>query len=392
MIACDLDETAAVARLMKLLIVPGRSGEESAIAEVITDMLAATGIDPRWVTYDSANRRSPIGGQIGNLIVKLPGTVRGPRRLLMAHIDTVPLCQGVVPVEAGDSIRPQHATTALGGDNRAGACVVLTAAIEILSQKLPYPPLTLFFPVQEEVGLNGSRFVTKSALGNPKLCFNWDGGDPACATIGATGAVNLQIEIEGIASHAGAHPENGVSAAVIAAKAIADLEEHGWHGDIRKGRKTGTSNIGIMNGGDATNVVMSSLRIVAEARSHDSAFRQRIANEFTKAFRRAAKSTCNRDGKRGSVEVEIDERYDSFAIAESEPVVQHAMAAIRDAGLQPSTLICNGGLDANWMTAHGFPTVTLGCGQSGIHTVEEQLHVPSFLNACRIGLALATAQ
>ena len=30
----------------------------------------------------------------GGLILQLPGTLRGPRRLLMAHVDTVPLCIG----------------------------------------------------------------------------------------------------------------------------------------------------------------------------------------------------------------------------------------------------------------------------------------------------------
>ena len=53
--------------------------------------------------------------------------------------------------------------------------------------------------------------------------------------------------------------------------------------------------------------------------------------------------------------------------------------------------ISNGGLDANWMVAHGIPTVTLGCGQQDIHTVTESLHVESYLQACRIGLQLATA-
>jgi tripeptide aminopeptidase len=42
------------------------------------------------------------------------------------------------------------------------------------------------------------------------------------------------------------------------------------------------------------------------------------------------------------------------------------------------------------MVAHGIPTVTLGCGQQDIHTVNESLHVESFLQACQIGLQLAT--
>ena len=43
------------------------------------------------------------------------------------------------------------------------------------------------------------------------------------------------------------------------------------------------------------------------------------------------------------------------------------------------------------LTAHGLPTVTLGCGQQHIHTTGEVLHIPSFLQACEIALNLATA-
>ena len=285
-----IDETAAVKRVMEMIAIPGKSGDEAAIAAFIVKELKAVGAKPSQISYDSANKKSPIGGQIGNLIVKLPGTIKGPRRLLMGHIDTVPLCVGAIPVKKGAYIRPKGKKTALGGDNRAGACVALTAAIEILKRKLPHPPLTLFFPVQEEIGLNGARYLTKSKLGNPKACFNWDGGSTAVATIGATGAVNMDIEVTGIASHAGAHPENGASAAVIASKAVASLYENGWHGDVKKGKKTGTSNIGVVEGGDATNVVMPLIKLRAEARSHDAAFRKKIATEFEKAFKAAATS------------------------------------------------------------------------------------------------------
>ena len=386
----SFDENAAVRRLMKMLSVPGRSGEESQIAQLIISMLESAADQNVTIAFDSANRRSPIGGQTGNLIIRLRGNRRAPRRLLMGHIDTVPLCVGAVPVREGEYIRPKSQSTALGGDNRAGACVVLTAALEILRQGLPHPPLTLFFPVQEEIGLVGSRYVTAGKLGGPALCFNWDGGDPGCAIIGATGAINLLVEVAGIASHAGAHPEDGVSAAVIAAQAIADLETNGWHGDISKGRRTGTSNIGSIRGGEATNVVMPELQLTSEVRSHDTKFRQRIVREFEKAFRAAARRQTNAKGKRGSVRIETEQRYDSFAISESEPVVQEALAAVQSIGRPSATKISNGGLDANWMTAHGFPTVTLGCGQSGIHTVDERLHIPSFLDACRIALKLAT--
>ena len=70
--------------------------------------------------------------------------------------------------------------------------------------------------------------------------------------------------------------------------------------------------------------------------------------------------------------------------------MQTAVAAIQAVGLEAETKISNGGLDANWMTSHGMPTVTLGCGQQDVHTVDERLDIENYFHACRIALLLAT--
>lgn len=386
----NFDEQAAIERVAKLMAIPGRSGQEAAVAEFIVNELKAAGVPDSAITFDNANTKSPIGGQCGNLIVKLPGTVRGPRRLLMAHIDTVPLCVGCEPVRDGDFFKPKSPETALGGDDRSGAAVILTALLELQKTKTPHPPLTFLWAVQEEIGLVGARCVNVPKLGQPKLAFNWDGGAATLVTIGATGDYGIEIEVTGIASHAGAHPEKGLSAIAIASLAIADLQRNGWHGLIEKRRKRGTSNVGIINGGEATNVVTPLVKLKAEARSHDPVFRKRIVDEIRKAFDRAAKELKNSEGKRGSVKFNAELKYEAFKLSHDEPAVLAALAAVTAAGIAPEVRISNGGLDANWMTAHGIPTVTLGCGQSGIHTPEERLHVPSYLSACGIALKLAT--
>jgi tripeptide aminopeptidase len=386
----SVSRKAALDLVTKMMAIPGKSCEEKQVVEFITRQLIDAGVSPSAIQTDSTPRLSPAGGEVGNLIVHLKGTIRGPRRLLMAHLDTVPLCVGSRPIRRDDVIVAKDPGTALGADNRAGASVVLTAVLEILKQGLPHPPLTLFWPVQEEIGLLGARHVKLSKLGNPKLCFNWDGGFPEVVTIGATGDYAMRIEVEGIASHAGVHPERGVSAIAIAGRAIADLVENGWHGLIIKGKNAGTSNIGFVKAGEATNVVTPGLSIRAEARSHDPAFRSRIVQEFQKAFERAAKTIRNDEGKTGRVNFAADLKYESFRLSEKEPVVQAALSAVRALGLPADTRISNGGLDANWLSARGLPTVTLGCGQQNVHTVDESLHIESFLSACHIALLLAT--
>jgi tripeptide aminopeptidase len=382
--------SAAVELLLDLLNIPGKSGEERAVAEHIVAILKNAGVPSSAITFDDAHRKSPIGGETGNLIVKLPGTVRGPRRLLMAHIDTVPLCVGAKPVRKGNRIVSADPKTALGGDDRSGTAVILNTLITLLKNGTPHPPLTFLFAVQEEIGLVGARFVATKKLGNPKLCFNWDGGPPHLVTIGATGAFNLDITVHGLASHAGAHPEDGISAIAVAGTAIGDLTANGWHGLVQKGRKSGTSNVGFVHGGEATNVVTDRVDLKAEARSHDPEFRKTIVEAFVAAFAKASKSLKNSAGKSGSVEFDIQHKYESFKLNQDEPSVQAVLSAIREQGLEPETRISNGGLDANWMTGHGLPTVTLGCGQAAIHTTAETLDLDHFEHACGIALALAT--
>ncbi len=386
----SVDANEAQKLVMELMAIPGRSKQEAQVVELIRAKLLGNGVPASCIEIDNSNRRIPGGGEVGNLIVKLPGTKRAPRRLLMAHIDTVPICVGSRPRQDGDTIRSADPKTGLGGDNRAGAAVVLTAALELIRQKKPHPPLTLFFPVQEEIGLYGARFVSANKLGSPKFCFNWDGGDAQYVNVGATGDYAIEIEVEGLASHAGVHPERGVNAITIASLAIADLTQNGWHGLIEKGRHRGTSNVGIVRAGEATNVVTPSLSLRAEARSHDPSFRKKIVDAYRKAFTKAAKSVKSSDGKSGSVTFKAELKYESFRLDPSEPAVTLAKAAVSTIGLTPELCIGNGGLDANWMTAHGFPTVTLGCGQHDIHTTSEWLHIPSFLQGCQIGLLLAS--
>jgi tripeptide aminopeptidase len=388
----DLDSRSAVELVLKMMAIPGKSCEESRVVEFISQEVRRAGVPDSMILIDDVNRTSPAGGETGNLIVKLPGNRRGPRRLLMAHIDTVPLCVGSRPVLSGNTIRSRDPATALGGDNRAGASVLLHTLLAIVKHDLPHPPLTFFWPVQEEIGLLGARFVKLPKLGNPKLGFNWDGGAPHVACVGATGDYSLDIQIDGIASHAGVHPEQGVSAIAVAALAIADLQQNGWHGLVVKGRNAGSSNVGVIAGGDATNVVTPKLMLRAEVRSHDAKFRLKLVDEFRKAFDRAVKQVKAKSGKTGKIHFAAELKYESFRLADTEPCVVEALAAIESLGLKPETRISNGGLDANWLTSRGLPTVTLGCGQQEIHTVAETLDVESYVQACGIARRLAVAK
>ena len=377
--------------VLELMAIPGKSGEEAGVAAYLREKRLAAGAPAETIKTDNAHKQALIAGNTGNLILKLPGTVKAPRRMLSAHMDTVPICVGCQPRVQGDFVKSANPATGLGADNRAGCGTILSAALEILENKLPHPPLTFCWFIQEEVGLYGARCIQQSLLGKPAMCFNWDGGAPEKVTIGATGGYRMVIEVEGIASHAGVCPERGVSAIAIASLAIADLTRGGWHGLVQKGKHRGTSNVGYIHGGEATNVVTDRVSLKAEARSHDSKFRSKLVGEIEKAFKSAAKELKSSEGRRGSVRLDGRLDYESFLLDRQSECVRLAEAAVSAVGRQPQQSISNGGLDANWLNAHGIPTVTLGCGQVNVHMTSEMLDLPAYRDACRIALRLATA-
>ena len=383
----DLDE--ALRLVMQLMAIPGPSGREGAVAEFIVRHLRDAGAPRAAILSDKVNRRAPISGDVGNL--RLPPPRHDPRfaRLLMAHMDTVPLCVGSRPVLEGGVVRSADPATALGADDRAGAAVLLAAALAILRGLLPHPPLTFLWTIQEEIGLYGARLADLSLLGSPKLSFNWDGGTVGRVTLGATGGYRMEIEIAGQAAHAGVSPEQGVSAVAIAGLAIAELQQNGWHGDVRKGAPRHQQHRPDRRA--TTNIVTDRVRLRAEARSHDARFRERIIQAYETAFRRAARQIRSATGRQGKVEIAGRLDYEAFRLADDDPSVLAAEAALRHFGIEPIRSVSNGGLDANWLSARGIPTVTLGCGQVSPHTQSERLDVAAFQTACRVAFHLATA-
>ncbi|PQO31613.1 M20/M25/M40 family metallo-hydrolase [Blastopirellula marina] len=383
----------ALELVQSLMAIPGKSGEEAEVAAFVRAQLLEAGVPESAMQHDSAHTRCPVpSSTTGNLIVHLPGNQDRPRRLLMAHMDTVPICVGSRPTRDADFLVPQDKHTGLGADDRAGVATVLFAATELLRQDLPHGPLTLLFTVQEEIGLQGARNLEIDKLGEPALAFNWDGSDPVKLTVGAIGGYRMAIDIYGKASHAGVAPQKGVSAVTVAGLAIAKLHQAGLLGKIDQGDLQGTSNIGVIHGGNATNVVADHVRLLAEVRSHQKDSIEVLVQRFEKAFQEAAQEVTNVEGEHAAVEFDGDLNYEPFTMPTDSANVVIAERVLKSLDVQPVHAIANGGLDANWMFRHGIPTVSLGCGQQNPHMTSERLSIPQFHTACEIALRIACGE
>ncbi|NND98281.1 MAG: M20/M25/M40 family metallo-hydrolase [Pirellulaceae bacterium] len=388
--ANEVNKETALSRFLSITEIPGRSGDEAAVAAAIQQSLVDAGVDAAQIQFDGAQTRTRLEGNCGNMIVTLPGNGKGPRTLLSAHMDTVPICVGAKPVVQGDEVTSSVAT-GLGADDRSGCAAILTAVVERLQRgDENFPPAVLGFFVQEEIGLEGARNLDVQLVGKVDRAFNFDGGTIEKITHGAIGGERMTIRLTGIPAHAGVAPEKGASAIVMAARAIADLDAMGWLGKVRQDGGVGTANVGVINGGEATNVVTPEVQLRAEARSHDAAMRTKIVEKIREAFEKAAADVQNDEGRCGSVEFSSNVDYEAFRLPEDHPSIAAAQQAIALVGREPYTEVANGGLDANWLFLHGIEAVTLGCGQRNIHTADERLDINDYLDACRLATWLIT--
>ena len=146
--------------VLDLLKIPGPSGEEQKVMEFLVNRLRKAGAPDDAIRFDRP----------GNLVLRLPGSQPGKRRLLSAHVDTVALCRGARPVRRGGYIVPADKNTALGADDRSGTAVLLAAATEILRRPIASPAVD--FPMDGRrrnwhVRLTPSpaRFARTSAIG-----------------------------------------------------------------------------------------------------------------------------------------------------------------------------------------------------------------------------------
>ena len=308
------------------------------------------------VTEDRAG--SVIGGNCGNVFAYLKGNLtQAPVVLLSAHMDTVDPCIGIAPILKNGMIT-SSGSTILGADDKSGIAPILEALRTIQDLNIPHGDIQVIFSVAEEGGLNGSKNLDKTWL-KADLGFVLDsGGEPGRIILQAPGQDRINVTILGKASHAGVAPEDGISAIVVAAKAISSLQTG------RIDEET-TSNIGTIKGGRATNIVAERVELTCESRSRNLEKLERQTAQMCETFKRSVEEM-------GAVaEIEVIRLYDPFKLEEKSQVASLSAQAAHSAGLTSTFGATGGGSDANFYNRFGVPCVVLGTGMQKSHTIEE---------------------
>lgn len=342
-----------LAEFFELIKIDSPTRNERQVADILKNRLESLGM---VVTEDQAGMA--IDGNCGNVFAYLKGNLpQAPVLLLSAHMDTVDPCLSIEPVLKDGRITSAGATI-LGADDKAGIAPILEALRTIQEQRIPHGDIQVIFNVAEEGGLNGSKNLDKTLL-KADLGFVLDAvGQPGIIILEAPGQDRINVTIKGRASHAGANPEDGISAIVVAAKAIASLQTG------RIDEET-TSNFGTIQGGRATNIVADRVEITCETRSRNTGKLERLTIEMGETFKNSA-------AEMGAVaEVDVTRLYDPFTIMKESEVAILAAQAARSANLTATFEATGGGSDANYYNLYGVPCVVLGMGMQKPHTTDE---------------------
>ena len=352
------------------------SGQEKRISEKISEILKSLGGE---VFVDSAG--DAIGGTTGNLVAKFKGCSDVEPMVLNAHMDTVEPGRGI-RAQFKDGVFTSSGDTILGSDDKSAIAILIEVMRVLKEDNLKHGPLEIVLTVCEEIGLMGAKHFDFSWI-ESKFGYALDASDTEGIVIRAPVANRLEFKIHGKDAHAGAEPEKGINAISLAAKALADLE-------IGRIDEETTCNIGVIEGGKATNIVPDLVVVKGEVRSHSRDKLNQITEEMVFSFKTTVENYIKNHGDSASnnnlprLDVSVEQEFPNTHIPEDHQVVRLATKAAQNLGRRMKTKSTGGGADANIFFEKGIMTGVLGTGMKDIHSTRENIRLEDMVKTAEL--------
>lgn len=292
----------------------------------------------------------------GNLVA---GVVDGEE--IATTPEQVPDLAGFV----GQDIICSDGTTLLSADDKAGVAEICSLLKRLGERpEIAHPTLKIAFVPDEEIG-HGAALLDLDEFG-AKWCYTVDGEALGEFNYETFNASEAHIDITGVMVHPGSAKDVMVNAITLAAEfdslmPQAERPEHteGYEGFYHPIAVAGTA---------------SKVRLSYIVRDHSS---KRFA-EREETLRRIASFMNARYGE-GTVKVTIKEQYRNMAeyFHGMDFLVENALAANREAGIEPSVVAVRGGTDGSQLTVRGLPCPNIATGGYNAHSVREFIPVRS---------------
>ena len=325
------------------------------------------------------------------------GAEKCPALMLCAHIDSSPdapaagvrphvvryeggaLVAGVVdgePVQTtpdqvpdlerfvGQDIVCSDGTTLLSADDKAGVAEICALLARLAANpELPHPAIKVAFVPDEEIG-HGASLLDVEAFG-ARWGYTVDGEALGEFNYECFSASEATVRVRGVMVHPGSAKGVMVNAITVASEfdQLVPAAERPEHTEGREGffHPTDIS-------GTASEITLT--YIVRDFEAADFARREQL-------LRDAAAFLNARYGE-GTVSVSVREQYRNMAekFGPSERcLVDFALEANREVGIEPSLVAARGGTDGAQLTFRGLPCPNIATGGYNAHSVREFIPV-----------------
>ncbi|HHT17138.1 MAG TPA: M20/M25/M40 family metallo-hydrolase [Papillibacter sp.] len=362
-----------VDEFMRLVEIDSPTYGERQMADYVMERMRALGL---FVLEDDAGDK--IGGTTGNIYGLMRGDDSIPPLMFCAHLDTVEPSRGKRAVLAPNGRITSAGDTVLGADDLTAVAAILEALTVLSEGRLRHGPIEVLFTVAEEVYCRGSRVFDFSKVLSEQAYVLDLAGPVGTAAYAAPSIVTFTVTVRGRAAHAGFEPQRGVHAIAAAAEAITRMK-------LGFVDEETTVNIGLIEGGKATNIVPETCIVRGEVRSlrHDKAMQR--AQYAVREFERAAKAVG------AEVESEITIAATAYETPQDHPVVTRFEQACRSIKLTTSLIKTFGGSDNNEPALNNITGLVVANAMFRCHSTKEYTTVEELTRAAELTLALMTA-
>ena len=277
----------------------------------------------------------------------------------------------------GKSLIVTDGTTLLGADDKAGVAEIMTLAEYLLSHSdVPHGKLRIGFTPDEEVGAGADHFDVE--LFSADCAYTVDGGKLGELEYENFNAAGARVTFHGRSVHPG-DAKNKMKNALLTAmefQGMLPVSENPMYTE----KYEGFYHLDALNGDIE--------RVVADYIIRDHS---KEKFEQKKALFEKAGAFLNEKYGEGTVEIELKDSYYNMKeiIEDHMELIDHAMEAMREAGVEPVVVPIRGGTDGARLSYMGLPCPNLCTGGHNFHGRFEYICIESMEAVVRILLNLA---
>ena len=266
----------------------------------------------------------------------------------------------------GQDIVCSDGTTLLSADDKAGVAEICALLARLVANpELPHPAIKVAFVPDEEIG-HGAELLDIEALG-ARWGYTVDGEALGEFNYECFSACEATVVVRGVMVHPGSAKDVMVNAITVASEfqQLVPAFERPEHTEGREGFYHPTDIEGT-----ASDVTLSYILRDFDAADFDAR---------KETFRAIAAFLNDRYGE-GTVTVSFREQYRNMAEKfdpEDQRLIDYALEANREVGIEPVLVPARGGTDGAQLTFRGLPCPNIATGGYNAHSVREFVPVRS---------------